>query len=234
MQLGGIQKISFVDYPGKIAAVCFTVGCNLRCRYCYNNAFVVPEKIEEHKHECIAEEDVLQFLRQRKGFLDGVVICGGEPLMQQDLLPFIQKVKQLGFSVKLDTNGFLPKKFKELLGSGLIDYVAMDIKYDLAKISTLLLSKQKTAPFLESLEMIRTSGLPYELRTTMIKGYHTLEMMEEMLTLIKGAPRYVLQNFFVTSSMVDPDFDGQPFTAQELEEFASLVRPYVGECIVRS
>jgi len=153
--------------------------------------------------------------------------------MQQDLLPFIQKIKQLGFSVKLDTNGFLPKKFKELLETGLIDYVAIDVKYELSKINTLLLSKQRTTPFLESLDLIRTSGVPYELRTTLVKGYHTPEILEEMLPLIEGAPRYVLQNFFTTSTMVDPDFDGQPFTQKELEDFASIVRPHVGECIVR-
>lgn len=193
----------------------------------------MPEKIEEHAHEHISEEELLQFLRQRKGLLDGVVICGWEPLMQQDLIPFVQKIKHLWFSVKLDTNWFLPKKFQQLLATRLIDYVSIDVKYDLAKISMLLLSKQKTTPFLESLELVRTAGISYELRTTMIKGYHTSDTIQEMLPLIEGAPRYVLQNFFITSTLVDPEFDGQPFTETELEEFASVIRPYVGECIVR-
>lgn len=233
MLIWGIQKVSFVDYPGKIAAVCFTVWCNLRCRYCYNNAFVLPDKIKEQTDTHISEDDLFQFLRQRKGLLDGVVICGWEPLIHTDLLPFLEKIKNLWFAIKLDTNWFLPKKLQEILSTGLIDYVAMDVKYDLAQLSEVLLTKQKITPFLTSLALLRDSGIDYELRTTVIKGYHTLEIMERIREIVSGAPRYVLQNFFATSSMVDPDFDGQPFTPSEMDELADVVRPYVGECLVR-
>ncbi len=231
MHIWGLQKISFVDYPEKIAAVCFTVGCNLQCRYCYNDGFVLPDRCA--KTPKIAEDDILHFLKQRQGLLDGVVICGGEPLLQTDLLPFLHKIKNLWFALKLDTNGFLPKQLKTTLASWLIDYVAMDIKYDLARLGELLLTKQKAHPFLESLQQLRTGDIPFELRTTVIHGYHTPEVMQSLCALIAGAPRYVLQNFFPTTSMVDPHFDGKSCPKEELETLANIVRPHVGTCVVR-
>lgn len=231
MLIWWLQKITTVDFPGKIAAICFTVWCNLRCRYCYNAWFVLPTKASLCTQ--IPQEEVLQFLRQRRGLLDGVVICGGEPCIHADLPDFIRSIRALGYAIKLDTNGFMPEQVSSLIEDDLVDYFAIDLKYTLDELSIITQKEYSPDIYLQTLHHVKASGKPYELRTTVIKGYHTADRIRDMLTTVWPVHRYVLQNFFRTETLVDPTFDGKSFSQVEIEELWSTVSDLVGECVVR-
>lgn len=234
MRIWGVQKLSFVDYPEQLAAVCFTVGCNLRCKYCYNTEFVVPEAVARTSQDLIEEEAFFWFLENRRWLLDAVVICGGEPTLQGDLESFIKKIKAMWYKVKLDTNGFLPNVLEHILEQHLIDYAAIDIKLNFGRMHELVWQKVSVEHLRRSLKIIRNAVIPYEYRTTLIKGWHTLENVEEMLREIAWAPRYVLQNYFPTGRTVDPNFEGGVFTPDEMSKFADMAKKYVAACIVRA
>ncbi len=185
--LSGIKKSTLLDYPGKVATIVFTAGCNLRCGYCHNSEFVLPEKIQKISHDFISENIFFRFLKTRVGFLDGVVICGGEPTIHADLPDFCRKIQEAGFLVKLDTNGSKPKVLEKLLDEKLVDYIAMDIKYPFDRYEVVSGRKIDINLYRASIEMIRTRLPDYEFRTTVIKGIHTSEDIENITQIISGA-----------------------------------------------
>lgn len=192
MMIGGLQKFSLIDYPEKISAVIFTRGCNFRCTYCHNQELIDPLLFKQ----LIPENEILSFLEHRKGLLDGVVVTGGEPLLQLDLEEFLKKVKAMGHKIKLDTNGSEPDRLEELLKKGLIDYIAMDYKAPLwayRSITGVEINKER---IVRSIEMITRSGLSYEIRTTIFSRLDmsdVLDMMTELLSM--NVESYFLQVF---------------------------------------
>ncbi len=229
MKIGGLQKCSLIDYPGKIAAVIFTQGCPWRCPWCYNRSLVLPEEYGP----CIPEEEVLQFLEMRHGQLEGVVVTGGEPTMQPDLLEFLKKLCSLDYQVKLDTNGYRPKVVQLVIEAGLVDYIAMDVKAPLDKYNLATGRRIPVEKIRRSIDLIRDSDLDHEFRTTVVPSLHIQADIEQILDLISGSRRYVLQTFLNNNPLKhalarQPPARWQP-TQAWLDENTSLV----GELIIR-
>jgi len=211
MRLGGLQKLTLLDYPGLVACTVFTVGCNMRCPFCQNASLV--NRIEEEN--LLPEEEFFSFLKKRQGILDGVCITGGEPTLQPDLNEFIAKIKSMGFKVKLDTNGSFPDKVKEILDSGNVDMVAMDLKNTLDRYAeTVGIPGFDTSKILESINIIRSSGVECEFRTTVVSPLHRPEDFGELAKMVEGSPRYFLQNFVDSGDLVA----GEGMTALTEEE----------------
>lgn len=211
MRLGGLQKLTLLDYPGLVACTVFTVGCNMRCPFCQNASLV--NRIEEEN--LLPEEEFFSFLKKRQGILDGVCITGGEPTLQPDLNEFIAKIKSMGFKVKLDTNGSFPDKVKEILDSGNVDMVAMDLKNTLDRYAeTVGIPGFDTSKILESINIIRSSGVEYEFRTTVVSPLHRPEDFGELAKMVEGSTRYFLQNFVDSGDLVA----GEGMTALTEEE----------------
>lgn len=222
MNIQGLQKMTLLDYPGKIAATVFTDGCNFRCPFCHNASLV----LNSGNAQGIAEEDFFNFLAKRKGLLDGVCISGGEPLLQEDINEFISKIKSLGFLVKIDTNGSFPFKLKELVENGLVDYVAMDIKNSPAGYAKTAGTTGKILPKIkQSITYLIDGPVEYEFRTTVVKGFHTNEDFVKIGKWIQGAKRYFLQNFVDSGDLIQPGLQG--VEKVELMVFAEIVRVYV-------
>lgn len=223
MKLSAIQRFTILDYPGKIACIAFTPGCNMRCGFCHNPEFVLPEKIRELQDDFIAEETFFNFLEKRRGLLEGVVVSGGEPTIWRDLPDFFRKIKAKGFLAKLDTNGNHPEMLKELLDEKLLDYVAMDVKTSLSEYPKLVGGTVKSENIAESIALLKASDIPYEFRTTLIKEVHTEEVLKDMEQLLVGAKRYYLQTFR-PSHTLDPIFaTHHPFSGGEMQD---LVRRF--------
>ncbi len=233
MLISGIQKFTAIDYPEKIAAIIFTPGCNFRCGFCYNQEFVLPEEIAKIKDNFIPEKAVLNFLKTRVGKIDGVVLSGGEPTLQKDLENFIDKVKELGFLVKLDTNGTDPKILKKLVESKKIDFIAMDIKTSFDNYKSLVGENINLDDIKESMEFLKTNVIPYEFRTTVVGGMHTPEIFEEMGKMLKGSEKIYLQNFRAQTTL-DPEFaTRKSLTKSEMNEAIKILSKYIGEVSVR-
>lgn len=190
MNIAGVQKNSMVDYPGKLAAVVFTQGCNMNCGYCHNRCLIGNRATES----LIDEEDVLAFLNKRRGLLDAVVVSGGEPTLQRDLGCFIQRVKAMGYSVKLDTNGTNPQLLEKLLQDKLLDYVAMDVKAPFCKYKQVCCSPVNTGNLERSIDILQSSDIDYEFRTTYTPELDQHDLLD-IARSIKGAKRYVLQQY---------------------------------------
>lgn len=192
MLIAGFQKLTLIDYPGKLAATVFTFGCNFRCPFCHN-----PELIKNFSAAGAQdmEKEFFKFLKKRKGKLQGVCITGGEPIIQPDLIDFIKKIKKLGFLVKLDTNGARPDVLKKILDLKLIDFVAMDIKNQLKKYSQTSGTKIDQDRIKLSINLIKKSGLPYEFRTTVVPGIHEEKDFDEIAQWLSGAESYFLQEY---------------------------------------
>lgn len=228
MYLCGLQKLAMVDYPGKLAATVFTGGCNLRCPFCHNALLVT--RLDETPE--LGEEAVLSFLATRTKLLDGVVLSGGEPLLQSDAADFLRKIRQMGFAVKLDTNGFFPDRLSAILEEGLVDYVAMDIKNAPEKYPiTCGIPGLDTAPVAESVKLLRQSGVDFEFRTTLVREFHTPEDLLAIGRWLEGSPRYFLQAFVDSGNLVGSGCS--PFTPQEMRDFSLLLRPFFGEVNLR-
>lgn len=228
MRICGLQKLSMVDYPGKIAATVFTGGCNLRCPFCHNAPLVT--RVEEAPR--LTPEEVLDFLRSRRGLLDGVVLSGGEPLLQKDAAEFLAEVKKLGFPVKLDTNGCCPHALASVLEQGLADYVAMDIKNAPEKYAeTVGIPGFDLATVEESIRLLRESGVEYEFRTTVVREFHTAEDIAAIGRWLRGAPRYFVQNFEDSGDIIRAGLHG--FSEEEMEVLAAAARPYFAYVGVR-
>ena len=232
MQIGGIEKSTLIDYPGKVACTIFTMGCNFRCPFCYSSELVLPEKMAEQPK--IAEKAFFDFLKERQGLLEGVVICGGEPTTHKDLPDFIKRIKDLGFLVKFDTSGSNPEMLRELMQDGLVDYVAMDIKaplgakYDLATGVKVDLDKIK-----ESIEIIKGSGVDYEFRSTIVPSIHSKEDVIQMAKDISPAKKYYLQNFRGEKT-IDPRFEEiKPYAKDFLLEIQKEISSFFEICQVR-
>lgn len=192
MKICGLVKVSLLDYPNLIAGTIFTRGCNFSCPYCQNAGLVIPSLYDP----LIDTNEVLKYFKKRANVLDGVVVSGGEPTLQPDLIPFIKELKSYGLKVKLDTNGFNLLVIKELVESKLVDYIAIDIKNSLAKYSLTTNTKNlDTSKLIETIEYLKTTKLDYEYRTTFVDELHTIDDCKEIANLIKGVPHYYLQNY---------------------------------------
>ena len=196
VEIGGLQKSSLIDFPQHICAVIFTQGCNFKCPYCHN-----PELIIEKADSNIIESALFKFLNSRKNKLDGVVITGGEPTLQKDLPEFIKKIKDMGFFVKLDTNGSNPQMLEKLIDEKLIDYVAMDIKAQIEKYSQIACAKINTKNILKSIEILKKSDIDFEFRTTVVKSQLEVTDFEKIGEMITGAKKYYLQRFVSTKTL---------------------------------
>lgn len=229
MRFGGLQRFSMIDFAEKVCAIAFTQGCNFRCPYCHN-----PELVEPHRFgPQISEIEILDFLRTRKGQLDGLVITGGEPTLHPDLPDFIGRVKDLGFLVKLDSNGTNPVMLKKIFDAGLVDYLAMDIKAPIERYSEIVRTPFVQARILESISLIMNSGIAYEFRTTIVASLLNKNDILVMANMIKGARLYVLQRFLPTKT-VDVSFLGEKtYSDEEFEIMRLAVAGLVKRCVVR-
>lgn len=241
MIIGGLEKLTLLDYPDHLAAIIFTQGCNFRCHFCYNPMLVLPREgmdvknKEEKGFSTLSTEDLFLFLKERFGRLEGVVITGGEPTLHSDLPSFIKQIKDIGYLVKLDTNGTNPEMVKELIKEKLIDYIAMDLKAPLDKYEETVSVKVDCDNIKNSVKIIMESGLPYEFRTTVVPGLLVKEDFHKMGELIKGASKWYLQNFKSDTDLVDASYKTQKgYTAKEMAEFAAIGREYVKLCEVRA
>lgn len=200
MDFAGMQGLTLLDFPGKVACTLFVQGCNLRCPFCHN-APLVRAGVENP----YSEPDILTFLKKRQGLLDGVVITGGEPTLYTELLPFLKKVRALGYAIKIDTNGTNPDLLKEIISQGLADYVAMDIKNSPTfYAATTGISKPDIAAIEKSRDFLMSGKVDYEFRTTVVKGLHTKESIAELSCWISGAKRYFLQAFKDSGDLLSP------------------------------
>lgn len=199
MLIAGLQKLTLLDYPGKTACTLFTPGCNFRCPFCHN-ALLVTHRVEDF----ITEEEFFSFLSKRTGILDGVCITGGEPTLQKDLIPFMEKIKAMGFLLKLDTNGYKPDVLKEIISAGLADYIAMDIKASPEKYSLATgIADLDFSLIKDSIELIEKSGIPHELRTTVTQELHEEADFEKILSLFSSDTPYFIQQFKDSGNLID-------------------------------
>ena len=228
MQIKGLVKTSIVDYPGRIATVVFVGGCNFRCPYCYNADLVLrPESLPD-----IEVGEVLRLLAERRGFVDGVVITGGEPTLQADLDLF-REVKALGFAVKLDTNGYHPHSLHRLLQEGLLDYVAMDVKGPLEKYSLAAGRRVNTRRIEDSIQLVLSSEIEHEFRTTVVPGMVAVKDVDAIAQSIAGARRYFLQQFRPSLTLAPQFTMMDPYPATVLEKMADAARKWVANVSIR-
>jgi pyruvate formate lyase activating enzyme len=228
MEFAGMQSLTLLDFPGKVACILFVRGCNLRCPFCHNASLVRPGA-----ENAISETDILSFLKKRQGLLDGVVISGGEPLMYPELLPFLHKVRALGYAIKVDTNGTNPDLLKQLVEENLADYVAMDIKNSPAFYSaTCGLSKAPIGAIDRSREYLMSDAVDYEFRTTVVNGLHTKESISELSCWIAGAKRYFLQGFKDSGDLLSPE-DLSAFSEEEMRVLLEIAKIHVPTALLR-
>lgn len=227
MILNGFQKMTLLDFPGRVACTLFAGGCNFRCPFCHNAGLVIGQEREIYE-----EEEILDYLKKRKGLLDGVCITGGEPLLRTDIKEFIVKIKELGYSVKLDTNGSRPEKLRELIDEGLLDYVAMDVKSSMERYGKAVgIEDFDTTEIEESIDLLLEGRADYEFRTTVVKPLHRVEDIENLCKRIKGAKRYFLQNFVDSGDLI-----GEGMTAHDrgtLDMMLETAKKYIPETQLR-
>ena len=239
MIIGGLQKITLIDYPGKIATTVFLANCNFRCPWCYSGELVLPEKIK--KQPKILKKDFFSFLKTRTGLLEGVVVCGGEPTVNKDLPEFVQEIKKLGYSVKLDTNGSNPKMLKNLIDKKLIDYIAMDVKAPKEKYEKVIGRKVNVRDIEKSVSILL--ALPgqfeekeagYEFRTTMVPGLVEKKDVLKIARWLSGAEKYYLQNFRPEKN-IDSKFEKvKPYSDEYILDTVKAVSPFFTVCQMRS
>ena len=227
MKIAGLRKLTLLDFPGRVACVVFTNGCNFRCPFCHNASLVVPKG----GHEEITEEEFFAFLNKRRGILDGVVITGGEPTLAHGLYEFIMAVKQAGYPVKLDTNGSFPKKLKPLLEAGLLDYVAMDIKTMPERYERVAGVKVDMDAIGESIAAIRESGIPHEFRTTVVKGLHTKDDIVQVAKMLGKDEAYYLQGFVDSGDVLAEGCEA--FSSAEMHEMLVAAKEFCPKCEIR-
>jgi len=231
MQIGGLQKTTLIDFPGRIAATVFLAGCNFRCPWCYSPELVLPEKIKEQPK--ISEKYFFDFLKERKGLLEGICITGGEPTLNKDLPGFIKKIKKTGFSVKLDTNGSNPQMLKKLINDKLIDYVAMDIKAPKEKYQAAGAVRVDVKKIQKSIDILKAGKIEAEFRSTIVPSLHAREDVIAMAKWIRGAKKYYLQNFRPEKT-IDPKFEKvKPYPEEFLLEIQKVISPFFEACQVR-
>ena len=227
MIIKGLQKTTLLDFPGKVACTVFTGGCNFRCPFCHNASLV----LSYNEIPDISEGEFFDFLTKRRGILDGVCVTGGEPLLQKDIIPFLEHIRELGFKIKLDTNGSFPEKLREIGELGLIDYIAMDIKNCREKYEVTSGSATAAKKAFESIEYIMSSGIPYEFRTTVVKELHTSDDILSIAKSIEGADKYFLQAFEDSDEVIESGFSAHDQAT--MFEMLERVKPYVKSCGIR-
>lgn len=229
MLIAGLQKLTLLDYPGRVACTVFTPGCNFRCPFCHNAPLVLPERLG-----CdTTENEVLAFLKKRVGVLDGVAITGGEPLLHRDIGAFLEKVRALGYRIKLDTNGSFPDRLIELVEAGLVDRVAMDVKNAPALYGkTVGLEPFDLAPVERTKEYLLSGAVEYEFRTTVVRGLHTEESLLEAAEWIRGAREYYLQQFKDSGDVIALEGLGA-YSETEMHALCEAVRPIIPAAAVR-
>lgn len=198
MEFVAINKLSLLDYPSKVACILFTRTCNFRCPFCHNGLTL----LEDYETE-VPFDEIVAFLKKRQGILDGVVISGGEPTLMTDLEEKLRVIKDLGFLIKLDTNGSNPDVLLDLIEEGLVDYVAMDIKNSINKYNVTAGAKVNTEHILRSINILKNAGIPYEFRTTLIREFHTKEDIYEMGKMLEGCPNLYLQKFQISDGVIN-------------------------------
>jgi len=228
MNIQGFQKLTLLDYPGKVACTVFTGGCNLRCPFCHNATLV----LDPYSGTQIPESEIFDLLRKRKGIIDGVCVTGGEPLIQPDIAEFIAKIKAMGVEVKLDTNGCFPQKLQELISQNLIDYVAMDIKNSKEKYAlTVGIKNFDITPVQKSVEILQKSGIPYEFRTTVVKEFHTEADFYSIGKWLPADCKYFLQNFKDSGNLIEQNLNG--CTPEQMKTFLSIINEFVKNAQLR-
>ena len=228
MLISGLQKLTLLDYPGTVACTVFTGGCNFRCPFCHNASLVLPEELSRDNEE----EQVLSFLKKRVGILDGVAVTGGEPLLHPDMPAFLEKVRALGYRIKLDTNGSHPERLKAILDEGLADYVAMDVKNSPERYGlTIGREDFDVTPIRESVRMLMAGGTDYEFRTTVVAELHDEADFRAIGQWIAGAKRYFLQPY--TDRETVPTAGLSAPSEARLDRFLSIAREYVPETQLR-
>lgn len=234
MLIGGLQKTSLIDFPGRISCVVFAQGCNFRCPFCHNPDLVLPA--DRARQSLLDETTVLAFLKKRRGLLDGVVISGGEPTLSRGLVSFCHKLRSLGYFVKLDTNGSRPDILEKLFEQNLVDYVAMDIKTSLDRYPAAAGTAVDTQAIVESIDLILKKAPDSEFRTTCVKPFLDKTVMADIGKRIHRAPHYILQRCQQHRNVLDPAFFDQEhrlFSDAELEELRQAAAPLVGRCTLR-
>ncbi len=231
MKIAGLQKLTLIDYPGHLACTVFLPGCNFRCPWCYSRELVLPEEIE--KQPIIPEKEFFDFLKERIGLLQGVVVCGGEPTIFQDIPEFMEKIKKMGYLTKLDTNGSNPEIIEELINKNLVDYIAMDVKLPKEKYSMIFKGKISVDDIQKSINLLKEGRVDYEFRTTVVPTIHEKEDILAIVQWIKPARRYFLQNFRAEKT-IDPSFEKiKPYSRDFLLELQKLIAPFFETCQVR-
>lgn len=231
MLIGGLQKVTLIDFPGKVACTVFLSGCNFRCPWCYSKELVLPQNIEAQPK--ISEKQFFDFLKERQELLAGVVVCGGEPTVQKDLPQFIKKIKKMNFLVKLDTNGSNPRVLQSLLQDRLLDYVAMDIKAPRAKYREAAGIMINGSDIDKSIEILKGSKIDFEFRTTVVPTIHTKEDIIQIAKWLSPAKKYYLQNF-QPEKTVNPAFEGKrPYSDEDLLDIQKTIAPLFETCEIR-
>lgn len=228
MKISGLQKLTLLDFPGRLAATVFLGGCNFRCPFCHNASLVLSPSMCEK----ISEEEFFEFLRSRSGKLSGVCITGGEPTLYPQLKSFIKKIKDLSFAVKLDTNGTNPELLSELIGEGLVDYVAMDIKNSRDKYALTVGTDVDMKKIEKSVELLLLGKVDYEFRTTVVKELHTKDGFKAISEWIKGAKRYFLQTFEDSGDLIGSGFSA--YSREETEALLEVILPNVPNAQIRA
>lgn len=227
MLIKGFQKLTVLDYPGRTACTVFTGGCNFRCPFCHNALLVT-----EQDNVYFDENEIFEHLKRRKNVLDGVAVTGGEPLLQKDIERFLYEIKEMGYDVKLDTNGSFPEKLDGILQLGLVDYVAMDVKNCPEKYGlTIGVGNFDVSIIEKSMELLRSSGIEYEFRTTVTADFHTMDDIERLAQWIQGAPKYFLQNFENSGQLIDENCRG--VSRNEMREMLEVVKKFVPDAELR-
>ena len=227
VNIGGLQKLTLLDYPGKIACTVFTVGCNLRCPFCHNASLVTHPQDAGY----VTDDELFSFLKKRVGILDGVCVTGGEPTLQRDLPDFLESVKALGYSVKLDTNGTNPKLLRSVISDRLVDYVAVDIKNSPEKYITTSGGIDLFENIKETVSLLLSDVIEYEFRTTAVAGFHETEDFESIGKWIQGTKRYFIQNFVDSGALIGEGMSG--FDEHQMQRFADIVRGSVDSVELR-
>ncbi|PKL36374.1 anaerobic ribonucleoside-triphosphate reductase activating protein [Candidatus Peregrinibacteria bacterium HGW-Peregrinibacteria-1] len=233
MLITALTKLTLLDFPDRLACIIFTGGCNLRCGYCHNAEFVLPEKLRALSNT-IPFETIKNFLYARQGKLDGVVICGGEPTIQPDLLEKIAEIKEMGFQVKVDTNGSRPTVIKKLIQSQLVDFWAMDIKDSLPYRKELLGVPVEETAIRESIQLIKDSGAEYEFRTTIFPNYHDLKTLQQIGHELSGAKKWALQKGRSGKTLIQNFNNNNEYSESDLKTLQQNLLPYATKVIYRT
>jgi len=230
MNIKGLFKTSLIDYPGKISSVIFTGGCNLRCGYCHNPDLA----LNSPALDIIEDSDVISFLKMRKGLLDGITVTGGEPTIDRGLIPFLEKVKLLGLSIKLDTNGFFPRVVSECIEKKLIDYAAVDVKTSPEKYPALTAKDVSFNEVLSTLEILKNSAIDYEIRTTCVPGFAEIDDIRKIGESVVRVKKYYLQQFVNSNNLIDSGVKMlTPYPVNHLKELKIEAEKFSDFCSIR-